>query len=186
MNPPTGRVFFFRQIFGHPLFWGDIWALRNPKFPAEKTPKKHPSLPGRRGLKERVWKKSGSISKKRRGHLGFYAENVCNLHSCRVITYIQYMNDFWRDALLGMTLCRQFFEDLREKFWRRALGYLEPARSGKKRFHSKETPGHYRPFRRSVVGGDTFPPLVPILGPEQKNWVCHLLPLVMAVSMILM
>ena len=35
-----------------------------------------------------------------------------------------------------------------------------------------------------VFGRDTFSALAPVLGPEQKNWLCHPLPLFMAVSMI--
>ena len=35
-----------------------------------------------------------------------------------------------------------------------------------------------------MIGRDTFSALAPMLGPYQKNWLCHPLPLFMAVSMI--
>ena len=35
-----------------------------------------------------------------------------------------------------------------------------------------------------LIGRDTFSVLAPVLGPSQKNWLCHPLPLFMAVSMI--
>ena len=37
-----------------------------------------------------------------------------------------------------------------------------------KSFFPTETPYHLWPFRWPVVGGDTFSPLAPILGPEKK------------------
>ena len=83
-------------------------------------------------------------------------------------------------ALLG-----QIFEYLRETLYRHALEYLQSACSEKKwKKSSMETPGHYWPFRRPVVGGDTFSPLAPVKGPEQKTRLWHPLPLCMAVSMI--
>ena len=39
-------------------------------------------------------------------------------------------------------------------------------------------------FERPVVGRDTLSPLAPALGPQQKNWECHPLPLFMAISMV--
>ena len=35
-----------------------------------------------------------------------------------------------------------------------------------------------------MIGRDTFSALTPVLGPLQKNWLCHPLPLLVAVSMI--
>ena len=66
--------------------------------------------------------------------------------------------------------------DLRKKFAWKFLQTCFP----------KETPGHYWPFWRPVVGEDKLSPLSPVLGPEQKNWLCHRLTLLfMAVSRIL-
>ena len=94
---------------------------------------------------------------------------------------------------LKLALRIQIFEYLLETFYRHALEHLQSARSagGKNEkiefifFCPAETPGHYvLTFRRPVVGGDTFSPLAAVLGPEQKQWLCHPLPLFMAVSMI--
>ena len=36
---------------------------------------------------------------------------------------------------------------------------------------------HCSPFPRPVPGGETFSPPASALGPQQKNWLCHPLPL---------
>ena len=67
------------------------------------------------------------------------------------------------------------------------MGYLHPARSEKKKknYDATERLTIAGLFLRIVVGGDTFSPLVAVLGLEQKEYPCHPLPLFMAVSMIL-
>ena len=43
---------------------------------------------------------------------------------------------------------------------------------------------YYWPLWRPVIGRDTLSVLAPVLGPQQKNWLYHPLPLLMAVSMV--
>ena len=43
---------------------------------------------------------------------------------------------------------------------------------------------YYRPLWRPAIGRDTFSGLAPVLGPQQKSWLCHPIPLFMAVSMM--
>ena len=92
-------------------------------------------------------------------------------------------------TVVALTPRSQIIEYLRETFYRHALeGYLEPARPEKnknKLFLAAETPDNYWSFRRPAVGGETFSPPPPVLGPEQKNWLYHPLLLFMAVTMII-
>ena len=57
--------------------------------------KKHSSTAWQ-GLIENVCKQPGSTSEKRRGHLDFCAENMCNLRSYVVITLCQHGTNFGR------------------------------------------------------------------------------------------
>ena len=72
---------FFRQIFQFCIFW-DIWVLRDPTFRVKIN--KNKQIPfirkqlGRGTYIKLVCKISGSISPKRRGHLGFCAVKYKN------------------------------------------------------------------------------------------------------------
>ena len=74
--------------------------------------------------------------------------------------------------------------------WARRGVYLEQARSEIKReekkndFFLRKHVDVRHLFERPVVGRDTLSPLAPALGPQQKNWECHPLPLFMAISMV--
>ena len=82
---------------------------------------------------------------------------------------------------LILALRRQAFQYLRETFYRHAFEYLQtclgaPAvgssRKKMKRYvFPTETPAHCWLLWRPVVGGDTFSPLAPVLGPEQNTWL---------------
>ena len=166
-------IFLFRPIFGHLFFSVDIWAFRSPQFPAKKI--KRPSLTGRQGLTEQVCKFSGSISKKRREKLGFCAKNMCDFAqlSLSLISFIM-GSTFGVKYGLILALRGQIFGYLLEPMDRHALGHLEPARSENNEkngflLRKRLTPIVF--FWRPVVGGDTFSPLAPVLGPEEKNWV---------------
>ena len=78
-QPLTERFFFSVFFFARQMvvffFQNNIWALRNPKFPAKKKEENHPSSTGRQELRIRA-KNSGYTSKKRCEHLGFCAENT--------------------------------------------------------------------------------------------------------------
>ena len=61
--------------------------VRTSPIPGEKETKtKHSSLSGLQGLTKHVFKITGAISIKRREHLCFCAESMCNLGSYLVIT----------------------------------------------------------------------------------------------------
>ena len=77
------------------------------------------------------------------------------------------MASYWPYASRSSSICLKRFTDICH-----ALEYLQSSSSDthKKNVFLTETPGHYGPFRRPVVGGDTFLPLAPVLGPgQQKN-----------------
>ena len=114
---------------------------------------------------------------------------VCNLRSCLQLLSCSIGSTFGDkyDLILALS---QIFEYLCEPICRRALEYLQSARSEKNKIKlvfPMGRPDHCWAFWRPVVGGDTFSPIAPVLGPEQKkNWLCHPLPLLsVAVSMIL-
>ena len=81
--------------------------------------------------------------------------------------------------------------DLRIFAWRllqACLGvHLQSARSEKK--NEKNNVFLWKrlviTFGSPVVGGDAFSALALVLGPEQKNWLCHPLPLLTAISMMI-
>ena len=103
-----------------------LWALRNPKCPSKK--KKRPALTGQQGLTEHMALcqiQDLSLQNGVNMYLSFFAENTCNLRS----------SFFSAESIIGdkyhsmLVLRSQIFEQLRAKFCRHALGYLEPARS---------------------------------------------------------
>ena len=71
-------------------------------------------------------------SKNLRDNLGLCAENMCNFSvvALKLLSF-SVASIFGVVFHLILTLRSQHFDDLREYFCRRALGYLEPARSEK-------------------------------------------------------
>ena len=119
---------FFARYFWSFYFFLGSWALRNPKFPAEKNT---------HTLREQVDRDSQNTSAKNQDlplknvheYLCFCAENMCtgNLRNCLVISYFRYGSTFDVEYGLILVLRSQIFECLGETFYRHALGYLEPA-----------------------------------------------------------
>ena len=85
-QPVYGRFFFlcffriFRQMFGR-LFVLGYLGLNASQGPGQKIKTKTLFVDGSTGT-QHMRKKSGAISKKRREHLGFCAENMRNLLRC--------------------------------------------------------------------------------------------------------
>ena len=84
---------------------------------------------------------------------------------------------------LILDLSSQILEHLREIVCRRALEYRQSARLEKKKKNALFLRKRLTiiDLLRPVVGGVTFSPQAPVLGPELKIWSCHPLPLSMAV-----
>ena len=73
---------------------------------------------------------------------------------------------------LILVLRSQFFDYLRETFFKHALEHLEAARSenkGKQCFLLTETPDYFLSLRSPVIGQATISALEPVLGPQQKT-----------------
>ena len=75
----------------------------------------------------------------------------------------------WALNDLILTLRRNIFEYLREKNYRHALEYLEPARSEKEKKKGLFLRKHLTVIDWPVVGRDTFSPLKPALGSQLKT-----------------
>ena len=127
---------------------------------------------------------SWSISQIRRGHLNFCAVKCKNLGLALLGFSVYSILGVKFDLIL--VLRSRFVEYLRETLYKHALEHLEAARSEKQRFFFLPTVNSWLLLAswRPVTGRDTFSALAPVLGPSQKNGLCHPLPLFMAVSMI--
>ena len=134
--------------------------------------------------------------------------NVWNLRTCNPVLYCIYFQYTTGRINLGgvkydlmLPLRSQIFEYLRETFNRHAqgsrvpvIGSLRKKKEKKESYFTTEAPDQYWLFEglwsvgvgtRSRLRHRYGTAAASILGPEQKKWLCHPLPLFMAVRIII-
>ena len=152
----------------------NTYALGTTKYIRRKKEKNpRPEVRSRDGHIQHVCKKTGSICKKRCGHLHFCAENMCILRSCLWLLGFSLGSSFCVAFHLVFKIGRSDLRMYAWNFLQTRLGVpgsrLVQKQNGEKKSFPTETPDQFRPCWWPVVGGDTFSPLAPIVGPEKKS-----------------
>ena len=134
---------------------------------------------------------SGStISKKRREHLGFCAENMSNLSSCLVIAWFQYgisfRREIWLDVGPTQSDLRIFaWKKIQACLWVPAVGSFRRKNDGGEMLFSYEND---RPLLTFSEAFGRWGHVFAISASPRcwtRKWLCHHPPLFAAVSMIL-